>query len=287
MGLSGKLEAIILKHKNIRDEEIIKSVGKLLQVYVYVATMRSLMQFLILSYTREEEMESASERIKKYMENDSRRRVVFLTRILKPSHENAIFLAWFNITDFPIISGFMQIHRSYTNGEQFAWETSSFLANKKIALQPVVFENCWMNAASMEFVWSTSSDPLKDSAKFCFEPAGGEKNIFFIKSLYNESYIYMKTNLFLSQMITRPKEEGMFKLCRLQNGNCLISVVKYPFKFLYMQNSIAGRIKGAVSDATYANGLPTGQHEWSLKEVCHRNADVNLIGMFRRTIREF
>jgi hypothetical protein len=54
-----------------------------------------------------------------------------------------------------------------------------------------------------------------------------------------------------------------------------------------MQNSIAGRIKGAVSDATYANGLPTEQHEWSLKEVCHRNGDVNLIGMFRRTIREF
>lgn len=37
-----------------------------------------------------------------------------------------------------------------------------------------------------------------------------------------------------------------------------------------MPNTIWGKIKGAVTDKMYPEGLPTEQHEWSLKEVCHR-----------------
>ncbi|XP_048766044.2 uncharacterized protein LOC125673494 [Ostrea edulis] len=271
MVFSGELEAIILRYRNVREEEILKSVGECLHVYVCVATMRCMMQILILSIIPEEKMKSATRRIKTYMENDTLRRVAFLTKMLEPSHKNAIFLSSFTITEYPQLDMFLKTKWYTTKQQPCTWEISAFLTNKSIALHPVVFRDHWMNAARRGYVWSTSTAPHDDYAQFCFEAVSERGNIFFITSFKKQySYIYMKPNSFLSQTSTRPKEEGMFKVLRLQNDNCLISVVKYPGIFLYMENTFFGRIKGAATDYTYANGLPTEQHEWSLKEVCHR-----------------
>jgi hypothetical protein len=66
-------------------------------------------------------------------------------------------------------------------------------------------------------------------------------------------------------MKTKPGEEGMFKFLLMQNGNYLISVVKYPGLFINMQNKIMGWIKGATTADMNANGLSTEQLEWSVK----------------------
>ncbi|XP_056016300.1 uncharacterized protein LOC130053314 [Ostrea edulis] len=271
MGFSGSLQTIILRYKNIREENTLKFVGECLNVYVRVAIMRCMMHILLLSIVPDKTMKSATEQIKMYMENDSRRRVVFLNRILEPSHENAIFLSSFSITDYPQVDMFLKAKWSATKEQSCRWEIGDFLTNKSIALHPVVFRGHWMNTAAVKYVWSTSTAPHDDYAQFCFEVASKGENIFFITSFKTQSsYIYMKPNSLLGKTSIRPREEGMFKVLRLQNDNCLISVVKYPGRFIYMPNTIWGMIKGAVTDKMYPEGLPTEQHEWSLKEVCHR-----------------
>jgi hypothetical protein len=281
MGFTGELQAIISRHKNDNDEEILRCVGELLDVYVRVAIMRWMMQILILSMIPEEKMKSASEQMKKYIEGDTMWRVEFLLEILTPSHANAVFLSSFNIRDFPQVYMFLKSKCPTTKGHPCVWETSAFLTNKNIALQPVVFRGYWMNAAYSSFVWSTSNAPYDADVQFCFEVVSENENVFFVRSFYRKTYLYMKPNLFLSQTSTQPTEEGMFKVLRLLNDKCLISVVKYPGRFIYMENSSLGKITGAVTNEMYHDGQPTEQHEWSLQEVCHRR-NGNVINILKQ-----
>ncbi|XP_056016302.1 uncharacterized protein LOC130053316 [Ostrea edulis] len=278
MGFSVSLETIILRYKNIREENTLKFVGECLSVYVRVAIMRCVMRILIISIVPDEKMKSATDRIKIYMDDDSRLRVAFLNRILEPSHENAIFLSSFSITDYPQVDMFLNNRWSATEKQSCVWDIGDFLTNKRIALHPVVFRGHWMNTAAVKYVWSTFTAPHDDYAQFRFEAVSKGENIFFIKSFKTKSsYIYMKPNSLLGKTSIRPREEGMFKVLRLQNDNCLISVVKYPGRFIYMEGSIWGKIKGAVTDDTYPDGIPTDHHEWSLKEVRRNEDEINKV----------
>ncbi|XP_055998793.1 uncharacterized protein LOC130047531 [Ostrea edulis] len=278
MGFSGELEAIIIRYKDSLDERNLKLVGEFLKVYARVAIMRCLMQVLIFSITRDKKIKSTTQQMKMYIEGDISRRVDFLTQILEPCHENAIFLSSFNIAEFSELDIFLKGDRN-TTVQSCLREISDYLTAKCIALQSVVFPGHWMNLASTGVVWSTGYAPHNKYAQFCFETVSMKYNVFFIKSFqWQTSYLYMKSgNSFLSSKTTRPSEEGMFKVLLLPNGNCLLSVVKYPGRFVIMKNNILGRIKGEVTGKTYYKGKPNVQHEWSMKEMCHIKTGNDII----------
>ncbi|XP_052806519.1 toxin CfTX-A-like [Mya arenaria] len=169
----------------------------------------------------------------------------FIEYLTKPYYSKAVFFAYFNPSQWPVIITFLEKKGlSYQRYDHLAHGSHSLRTEK------------WRNRNM--FMWDDrygtiggTDGNVEQASRFYFDPIQPKDNIFHIRSVkWPKWFVFMideeEAYCFGTEV---PGPDGEWKIVRFDDGKYMLSPRKWPEWFIYMINDDCALVRGVLNDS--------------------------------------
>ena len=248
----GILAQKVRENSQSSDRDQVKRAMEYLHLYVTLAVMRSSilweMYALVKAASNSDWTAAAIQRVIIAEEDHDKH---FLKFLLEPEYSQAIFFAYFNLSEWPQTITFME-------KKGLAIQRHNHLTRGSHSLRPEKWTDWYMLMYNNKYGTMIGSTTLDEQSLFYFDSISNEDNIFYMRSKKWPSwYIYMTDGDegLCEGWEDEPGPAGEWKVIRFKDGKYMLSPRRWPNWFIYMTDDDYAYIRGC-------NGDPGIQGHW-------------------------
>lgn len=174
----------------------------------------------------------------------------FLEVFSEPTKETVAFFALFNPSEYEFFKEYMNVKECKLQ------DLSKYLHGQKFAMRCQKWPEYWANMSyTMDgTLWSTKASDNKatedkEKVLFKFELTPKGDNIFLISSnRWDSWYMYLNEASSVRGQNKKKSHKREWKILRLKDGTYMMCTRKWPSKFIYMDDGVAGKVCAAYGD---------------------------------------